>query len=231
MKTSTTGPIAITRYNLLSIDRIIIDTQTGEILGHDDRPSVLTTPAKYKCELGKCRSIDDLEDHLSFIDRRKLPPHTLYSLRSEVDDAHGEWRRTGTDCRITIPQLRLLQQLHGLVLYRNIIITSQAGLAKSLGVRESNLMKKLRVLTESHILRVSTSRDGSIRKGEIKLSVNPRLIFRGDDYTRGKYIESWYQPSGHLVTGATEPSQALDSPIEAASTLPKYFQKVTRESA
>lgn len=195
----------------LSINGLSIDKCTGEILGYDDTPSVLTGPVRYKCELGKCRSIDDFEDHLSFVDRRKLPPHTLHSLRSEVDVAHGEWRRTGIDCRITIPQVRLLGQLHRLVLYRNIIIMSQAELSKSLGVAESNLIKKLRVLTDSHMLRVSTSKDKSMRKGEMKLSVNPRLIFRGDDYTRGEYIENWYRPVGHLHTGTTELLQATGS--------------------
>ncbi|WP_462402127.1 hypothetical protein [Pseudomonas sp. Marseille-QA0332] len=211
MKLDATTPITTETYKLLSINGLIIDASTGEIIGHNDTPSALVGPAEYKCELGKCRSIDDFEDHLSFVDRRKLPPHTLHSLRSEVDNAHGEWRRTGIDCRITIPQLRLLEQLHGLVLYRNIIIMSQVDLAKSLGVAESNLMKKLRLLTDSHMLRVSTSRDGSMRKREIKLSVNPRLIFRGDDYTRGEYIEYWYQPTGHLHTVTIEPPQATDS--------------------
>ncbi|WP_441253310.1 replication/maintenance protein RepL [Pseudomonas putida] len=177
---------------------------------------MLTGPIKYKCELGKCRSIDELESHLSFVDRRKLPPHALHLLRSEVDNAHGEWRRTGLDCRITIPQLRLLEQLHKLILYRNIIITTQADLAKSLGTAESNLMKKLRVLTDSDMLRVWTSRNSSIRKGEIKLSVNPRLVFRGDDYARDEYIETWYQPAGHLHTEATEPCQESKSLTTAA---------------
>ncbi|MDD2049691.1 replication/maintenance protein RepL [Pseudomonas putida] len=216
MKLDATTPITADTPKPLSIDGLIIDTCTGEILGHDDTPSALAGPAKYKCELGKCRSVDDFEDHLSFVDRRKLPPHALHSLRSEVDDAHGEWRRTGIDCRITIPQLRLLEQLHGLTLYRNIIITTQADLAKSLGTAESNLMKKLRVLTDSHILRVLTSRDGSMRKGEIKLSVNPRLVFRGDDYTRDRYIKNWYHPTGYFNTGTTELSQESDSLTKAA---------------
>lgn len=204
--TSTTSYLP----NHLSINGLIIDKCTGEILGHDDTPSVLTGHIKYKCELGKCRSIDDFEGHLSFVDRRKLPPHALHLLRSEVDDAHGEWRRTGLDCRITIPQLRLLERLHKLILYRNIIITTQADLAKLLGTAESNLMKMLRVLTDRNMLRVWTSRNSSMRKGEIKLSINPRLIFRGDDYTRVSYIQSWYQPTSHLRAGTAEPPQTVD---------------------
>jgi len=202
--------------NHLSINGLIIDKCTGEILGHDDTPSVLTGPIKYKCELGKCRSIDDFADHLSFVDRRKLPPQALHLLRSEVDNAHGEWRRTGVDCRITIPQLRLLEQLRKITLYRNIIITTQTDLAKSLGTAESNLMKKLRVLTNSDMLRVWTSRNSSIRKGEIKLSVNPRLVFRGGDYARDEYIKTWYQPTGYLHSVATELCQESKSLTTAA---------------
>jgi hypothetical protein len=152
--------------------------------------------------------VDDLQGYLSFVDRRKLPPHELHSLRDEVDYAHGEWRRTGVDCRITIPQLRLLEKLHKLVLYRNVIVMTQADLAKSLGTVESNLMKKLRVLTDANMLRVCTSRDGNIRKGEVKLVVNPRLIFRGGDYTRNGYIDEWYRPAGYLHTGALHPFSA-----------------------
>lgn len=216
MKAATTTSTTETPFNYLSINGLVIYKSTGEILGHDDTPSVLSGPVKYKCELGKCRSIDDFEGHLSFVDRRKLPPHELHLLRSEVDEAHGEWRRTGLDCRITIPQLRLLEQLHKITLYRNIIITTQAELAKSLGTAESNLMKKLRVLTDSDKLRVWTSRNSGIRKGEIKLSVNPRLVFRGDDHARDKYIETWYQPAGYLHTEATELCQESKSLNTAA---------------
>lgn len=220
LETSTTEPIAKIRPTIFSINRLIIDTCTGEILGHDDKPSILAGPIKYQCEIGKCRSIDDFDSHLSFVDRRKLPPHGLHSLRDLVDYAHGLWRRTGTDYRITGPQLRLLEQLHGLILYRNIIIMTQAGLAKCLGTSESNLMKKLRVLTDSNMLRVFTSKSGDIRQGEIKLSINPRLIFRGADHVLEKYMETWYKPASYLHTGATEPRQASEYPITAASTSP-----------
>jgi len=43
------------------------------------------------------------------------------------------------------------------------------------------------------MVRVSTSRQGGIRTGEIKLTVNPRLIFRGDDANRDEYIKHWYR--------------------------------------
>lgn len=197
----------------LTVDGLIIDKHTGEILG---RPSVFDGRIDYKPELRKCRSVDDLQDFLSHIDRRKLPAHEWHSLYDEVDYAHGEWRRTGIDCRITIPQLRLLEKLHSLILYCNVIIMTQADLAKALGTVESNLMKKLRVLMDSNMIRVRTSREGSIRKGEIKLSVNPRLIFRGDDYRRNCYIEDWYRPVGYLHAGALHPNSVGECLAKAA---------------
>lgn len=197
----------------ITVDDLIVDKHTGEILG---RPSVFDGRIDYMPELRKCRSVDDLQDFLSFIDRRKLPARELHSLYDEVDYAHGEWRRTSIDCRITIPQLRLLEKLHSLILYCNIIIMTQADLAKALGTVESNLMKKLRVLMDSNLARVCTSRDGSIRKGEVKLSVNPRLIFRGDDYRRERYIEDWYRPVGYLHTGALHPNGVDECLAEAA---------------
>lgn len=198
----------ITRTTFISVDGLIIDECTGEIHGHDGKPSPLIGRYDYKSELGKCRSVDDLQHYLAFEDRRKLPVHELHSLYDEVNYAHGVWRDTGLDCRITVPQLRLLEKLHGLVLFRNVIIMTQAELARSMGTVESNLMKKLRVLIDAGIIRVSTSREGSIRRGEVKLVVNPRLVFRGDDYRRNRYIDEWYRPVGYLHTGALHPFSA-----------------------
>ncbi|VVP75114.1 replication/maintenance protein RepL [Pseudomonas fluorescens] len=197
----------------ITVDGLIIDKHTGEILG---RPSVFDGVAKYQCELGKCRSVDDFRGYLDFVDRRKLPPHELHSLRDEVDHAVGEWRRTSVDCRITMPQQRLLEKLHGLVPYRNVMFMTQADLATKLGVVESNLMKKLKVLIDANMLRVSTSRDGNIRKGEIKLLVNPRLIFRGSDNARESYIREWYRPIGSLYLDAVSPVNGVDSLADAA---------------
>lgn len=180
------------------IDGFVVDTATGEILGYDDKPSVFSERPEYKPELSKCRSADDLNAVLSHVDRRKLPPHTRRSLIDAQDQAHGVWRRTGVDCRITVPMMNTLSQLHELVLYRNIILMSQADLAKALATSESNLMKKLSTLVRSNMVRVSTSRNGDIRTGEIKLTINPRLIFRGYDANRDKYIKHWYRDCATL---------------------------------
>lgn len=184
-----------------TIDGFRIDKATGEIYGkYIRKPSVFADTIKHQCELGKCRSVDDFRAYLNFVDRRKLPPHERHSLQDEINYAHGRWRRFGKDCRITLPQQRLLEKLHSLVLYRNVIFMTQADLAKDLGIAESNLMKKLRVLIDANMLKVRTSRDG-IRTGEIVLLINPRLVFRGSDNTKAHYTHEWYRPISSLNDG------------------------------
>lgn len=190
----------ISEATLICVDGLIIDRRTGELLGYSGKPSVLAGSVKYQSELGKCRSVDDFRDYLSFIDRRKLPPHELHSLQDTVNYAHGRWRRSGVDCRITLPQQRLLEKLHSLVLYRNVIFMTQADLAKDLGIAESNLMKKLRVLIDANMLKVRTSRDG-FRTGEIMLLINPQLVFRGSAKTKARYTHEWYRPVSSLNDG------------------------------
>ncbi|MFJ9992591.1 hypothetical protein ACIQSO_17825 [Pseudomonas putida] len=176
-----------------NVDGLLISPTTGEIFGYDDKPSAFSERPDYQPPLSKCLSADDLNAVLSHVDRRKLPLHTLHSLTDAQDQAHGVWRRTDVDCRITVPMMHTLRKLHGLVIYRNIVIMPQADLAKALGTTASNLMKKLSTLISSNMVRVSTSRNGGIRTGEIKLTVNPRLIFRGDDAKRDEYIKHWYR--------------------------------------
>lgn len=202
---------AFTASSFLNVDGLLISPTTGEIFGYDDKPSVFSERLDYKPPLSECRSADDLEQHLKHVDRRKLPPHTLHSLIDAQDQAHGVWRRTGMDCRITVPMMNILSKLHDLVLYRNMIIMPQVDLAKALGTSEPNLMKKLSTLINSNMVRVSTSRHGGIRTGEIKLTVNPRLVFRGDDHARERYVKNWY-----LNPASDRPTPAKATPKLAA---------------
>ena len=202
-------PPATPSKNLITVDGFVVDKLTGEIV----KPSVFSTPADYQPSLHDCRSVDDFDRYLKFVDRRKLPVHTLHPLRDEVDYAYGVWYRTGMDYRVTLPQQRLLERLHQLVAYRNVIFMTQAALASELGTAESNLLKKLRVLEEANLLRVTTSRNGNIRKGEIKLAINPRFVFRGGDYSRGEYVMDWYRPVDGLssrLEDANELGQCID---------------------
>lgn len=191
---------------LIHAEGLLVNRLTGEILGYDNKPSIYGEDFNYQPELSRCRSQDDLDKVLEHIDRRKLPPHTLHSLISVQDEAHGVWRRHGVDYRITAPMMKTLEKLHKLVLYRNVFIMPQSDLAKALDTSASNLMKKLNVLINANLLRASTSRAG-IRKGEIKITINPTLIFRGSDAGRGYYIEKWYQD---LTTSNPESASAMN---------------------
>ncbi len=191
--------------DMITVDGLLVSKLTGEIHGYDGKSSIFSTPVNAQPSLSDCRSVDDFERYLKFVDRRKLPAHTLHPLRDEVDYARGEWCRTSIDCRITLPQQRLLEKLHHLVRYHNAIFMTQTALAKALGADESNLMKKLKMLEGANMLRISTSRNSTIRSGEVKLTVNPRLIFRGNDKARGRYITDWYKPASCLHTGALHP--------------------------
>ncbi len=205
----------ITATTLISVDGLITDKHTGEIHGYDSKSSVFAGTMKFQCELGKCRSIDDFNDYLDFVDRRKLPPHELHSFQEAVNYAHGRWRRFGMDCRITLPQQRLLEKLHSLVLYRNMIFMTQADLARELGTAESNLMKKLRILMDANMLRVRTSRN-NIRTGEIVLAINPRFVFRGSDKAQERCTTAWYRPTGSLTLGEAGINDASDNIAIAA---------------
>lgn len=174
-----------------NINGFRVDQQTGEIHGEYVITQYAATTDPLKPELSKCRSVDDLDEFLKHVDLRTLPPFSKFSLIDAQDHSHGQWKRTGVDCRITLPMMNTLYILHGLVKYANIIVMTKAGLTKALGVAESNLTKKLSPLVNAKLLRVYTSRD-DIRKGEIKLLINPRLIFRGFDYVREAYVEGWY---------------------------------------
>ena len=191
--------------DLITAEGLIVSKITGEIHGYDGKPSIFSTSATAQPSLSDCRSMDDFALHLKYVDLRKLPTHTLHHLRNEVDSARGEWCRTGVDCRITLPQQRLLEKLHHLVRYHNAIFMTQTALAKALSVDESNLMKKLKMLEGANMLRISTSRNSTVRTGEVKLTINPRLIFRGNDKAHGRYIADWYKPASYLHTGALHP--------------------------
>lgn len=198
------------QHHLIHIDGLVVDTFTGEILGYDEKVSVRSQLADFQPSLRDCRSVDDFQRHLKFVDRRKLPEHTLHSLRDTVDHCKGVWSRTGVDCRITLPQQRLLEALHQLTLYHNVIFTTQADLALALGVKESNLIKKLNVLAGANMLRVTTSRSSNFRKGEIKIAINPRLIFRGADNARNRYIKDWYCPTDGVSSRLESVAESVD---------------------
>ncbi|MEE1903514.1 hypothetical protein V0R39_14875 [Pseudomonas inefficax] len=189
------------------IDGFVVDTATGEILGPDDASSIYADRYDYKRSLADCRSIDDFEDHLKHVDLRELPPRNKALLDTMQAQADWVWKDSNKtiDCRITAPVMKTLKVLERAIKYRNMLAITQVGLAKLLGVHVDDLMRKLKPLQDRGFVRVRTSRTPlrAVRKGEVILTVNPRFIFRGDDWLRDKYATALYKQGGdvnNLVT-------------------------------
>ncbi|WP_054889508.1 Crp/Fnr family transcriptional regulator [Pseudomonas sp. NBRC 111118] len=178
------------------IDGFFVDTTTGEILRHDDASSIYAGRHDYKRSLADCRSIDDFDEHIEHVDLRKLPPRNKALLDTMQAQADWVWKNSNKtiDGRITAPVMKTLKVLERAIVYRNMLVVTQADLAKMLGVTTDNLMQKLKPLRDRGLIRVRTrtARNG-VRKGEVILTVNPRFIFRGDDWFKNHYATAWYE--------------------------------------
>ncbi|TCP77766.1 hypothetical protein EC849_103335 [Pseudomonas putida] len=177
------------------IDGFVVDTTTGEILGHDDASSLYAGQDDYKRSLADCRSIDDFDEHLEHVDLRKLPPRDKALLDTMQAQADWVWKSSNKtiDGRITAPVMKTLKVLERAIVYRNMLVVTQAELATMLGVHVDDLMRKLKPLRDRGLVRIRTARDG-VRKGEVILTVNPRFVFRGEDWIKNSYATAWCKP-------------------------------------
>lgn len=200
------------------INGFLVDTITGEILGIDDVSSIHDELYDYKPSLAVWRSIDDSNEYLNHVDLRRLPKRNKNRLRESESDAYYAWKdsKGAIDCRVTAPMMRVLKALELAIKYRNIVATTQADLAKLLGVTPANLMTKLKPLVGRGLIRIRTSLDG-VRKGEVILTVNPNLIFRGDDTAQDRHFELWYE---HAATNnPNSATQKNKQPLNAKTTV------------
>ncbi|WP_345956287.1 replication/maintenance protein RepL [Pseudomonas fulva] len=204
----------------IRIDGLLVDTESGEILGFDDKPSTHSNQYDYNPAL-YYRSVDDFDQYLkSHVDLRKLPPRKS-RLRAAESDAYYAWKdsKGAIDCRITAPMMKVLKVLELAIKYRNILVTTQADLAKLLGVTPANVMTKLKPLVGRGLIRIRTSLDG-VREGEVILTVNPNLIFRGDDPAQDWYCERWYEDAA--ANNLNSATQTNKQPLNAKMTVSDY---------
>lgn len=204
----------------ICIDGLSVDTESGEILGFDDKPSIQANQYDYKPAL-YYRSVDGFNQYLkSYVDLRKLPPRKS-RLRQAESYAYYGWKDSNKliDCRITAPMMKVLKILELAIKYRNILVTTQVDLAKLLGVTPANVMTKLKPLVGRGLIRIRTSLHG-VREGEVILTVNPDLIFRGDDSAQGCHWERWYEDA---ATGnPNSATQMNKQPLNAKMTVGDY---------
>ncbi|AYF87515.1 hypothetical protein D6Z43_10285 [Pseudomonas sp. DY-1] len=209
---------ALVEKRAVIVGCFVVDNETGEIIGEYAQTlasHALSRPSPHRAP-DEVLSVDEWEDYLrQHVDRRKLPPHTTHALYYVQDTALGEHFRKSGDYRVSKPMMMLLLQLHELVLYRNVIVMSQTDLSTHLAVAESNLSAKLAKLVEAGLLKVFTSRNGDMRKGEIKLLINPWLVFRGSDALRDNAVKTWYRHQMRRDSQARDHDHVAAVPIAA----------------
>lgn len=201
---------------LITFEGFVVHTLTGEIY----EPSFYASQYDYTPAL-YYRSVDDFEQYLkNYVDLRKLQPRKS-KLRAVESDAYYAWKDSNklVDCRITAPMMKVLKVLELAIKYRNVLVTTQADLAKLLDVASRHVMTKLKPLVDRGLIHVRTSLEG-VREGEVILTVNPGLIFRGDDTA-----QKWYWKRLYKDAAANNPNSATQMnklPLNAKMTVTDY---------
>lgn len=86
-----------------------------------------------------------------------------------------------------------LLKMARLVLFRNILIQRKSKLADLLGIRPDHLSRTLKRMESKGYLRIST--DKMFDRRDIKVLVNPAILWRGNHHLRSLKINSWYSSS------------------------------------
>lgn len=99
----------------------------------------------------------------------------INDVRRIYDADKGDHHYSGKAVSMTNAEYELINRLVQAIDYRNIIITPILEMAELLGVGRSHVHRKLAYL--KGVVRVSGS-TGGIRKGDIKVEINPAYGFR-----------------------------------------------------
>lgn len=138
-------------------------------------------------------SIDEINDWFKLnVDKRKLV--TINRLEDYHDLVCGYGIRTGTSIHMSLPQYKTLTKLIEHVCYQNILFLTRKELCDVLGVRDSNLNTTLKSVSEF------VKRPDGIRRGEVKLFINPLIIYKHlgayIHLSREQAILKWYGSKG-----------------------------------
>ena len=187
-----------TKIELIVVGKFFVDVNTGEIV---DAPYVdgdgvalnKTTPKEKRFYSTSSICPDEatdkaqIEDFIaSTVDKRKL----------KTIDVVDEYKKESDFSLITLkegsfmsnPQYTLLKKLKDLVLYKNIIIEERSVLAKHLGITVTNLNSKLNTVKDWVVVDKV-----NVKKGFIKISLNPNIIYRAEHGKIDKLKESSLQ--------------------------------------
>ena len=179
---------------------MIVDEHTGEILGdgYEAVPYEHKNDIKPVVFLSEVRSVDDMEDFMkAMVDKRKVRESNHNDLLRFFESCLGykvlKHELFENTTHMTVPQYKLLDKLGKLIEYKNVIMVTRKELCEYLGCKDNNLMKKLKLV--GGYLKIYTQDDG-IRKGEIKILMNPKFFYIYEyglyDMSRDKEIQKWY---------------------------------------
>lgn len=114
-----------------------------------------------------------LDQYMSGVDKRKLV--TFNSVKDRYGDDRYKHDIESKVRGLNTPMTKLVLKLIDNLDYRNIIIDTKEGLAKTLGVDKKNVIRTLK--TVSWLVRVHTESEG-MKRGYIKILVHPDFGFK-----------------------------------------------------
>jgi len=185
---------------------MLVDESTGEILTYESLPYKHGEDFPKTVFLSDVRSVDDMEDFMKhMVDKRKIRGSNTNDLLHFFESCLGhkvlKHGLFGHIEGMSVPQYRLLDSLGKIVQYKNVIMTTRKDLCSHLKCRDDNLMKKLRLVDP--YIKIYTQ-DAGIRKGEIKILINPKFFYIYDydlyDLSRNEAVKEWY---GGLIRAKT----------------------------
>lgn len=130
------------------------------------------------------------------VDKRKLK--TVNKVKEYKKESDYAVRTLKQKAFMSNPQFEVLNVLAKLVVYKNIVLEEKKTLASKLGVGVNNLDAKLKTVSKW----VAVDKE-NVRKGFIKLLINPDLVFRAEHGRIKGMVEKTLQ-SYHKVDAATQ---------------------------
>lgn len=172
------------------VGKHLVDLTTGEIINpvyEVVKTQASTDDKRYYSATAVCpNDAVDKGQVLDFIkhtvDKRKLK--TVNKVKEYKKESDYGVRTLKQKAFMSNPQFEVLNTLSTLVVYKNIVLEEKKTLAEKLGVGVNNLDKKLK--TVSAWVEVDKQ---NVRKGFIKLLINPSLVFRAEHGRIGSMTE------------------------------------------
>ncbi len=178
--------------NIEVVGNFLVNTDTGEILDpvyelvntivstDDKRYYTITARNPYAC-----REPAELKEFMK---------HTTDMRGVKVTSALVEWKKQN-DFQVktlkekgfmSLSQYKVLEQIIGCLVYKNIVLCSKEELCKALGIEPKNLLSKLKTVSQW------VKNDTDVKKGFVKLIISPMLGYKGPYNKQHTAYNSFY---------------------------------------